>query len=103
GRRRPRRFVSARERAKHRRPAFLTGFPSGFMALRLLSSACIGAMAFAAAAAAYADIRVEGELPEALRDRINAVLPDTDTPENRVQARRMARDAAIRIEALLRS
>ncbi len=60
-------------------------------------------MAFAAAAPARADVTVEGVEDEALMERIGAVLPSEDAPENRTQALRQARDAAGRIEALLRS
>jgi translocation and assembly module TamA len=73
------------------------------MLARRLLSAGIGAMAAAVAASAHADVRVQGIDDDALMDRVEAVLPDTEEPDNRVEARRMARDAARRIEALLRS
>jgi translocation and assembly module TamA len=74
------------------------------MTVARVFGASLGAMAMIGLGAhAHADVRVTGIEDADLLQRIDELLPDDDDPANRVEARRMARDAAGRIESLLRS
>lgn len=69
----------------------------------LLSAAAVAVLS-AGAAAAEPRARVDGDLPDDLRDRIEDAVGDVDGPPgNRFQARRRARAAAENAQAVLRS